>query len=206
MRAARDTALLTTAFVALLNHLLERSAWARQRLSPFAGRPARLMLEQLSIDFTIGTDGYLCASGSECEPEVTISAPLAALPTLIEGWERVMKSVRINGNAEMADALGFVFRNLRWDAEADLAELVGDVAAHRLHSGAGQLVGAQVSAVRAAGGNLLEYLTIERNVLLSKPALAGHADELRRLRDAVARTEKRVDRLERTRSGSKPRR
>ena len=109
---------------------------------------------------------------------MTISAPLAALPDLIDGWEQVMKSVRINGNAEMADALGFVFRNLRWDPEADLAGVVGDVAAHRLHRGALRLLTGQATAAKAIGDNLIEYLTIERNVLLERASLSQHASDL----------------------------
>lgn len=196
--------MLSSAFVALLNHLLARAEWARERLIPFAGHPARLTLEAAGIDFTIATDGYIAASGETTEPEVTISAPVSALPGLIDGWERVMKSVRINGNAEMADALGFVFRNLRWDPEADLAALVGDVAAHRVHEGSQRLLAFQASAARAAGSNLLEYLTVEKGVLLAAERLAAHATELRALRDAVARLEKHVERVERYATRAQP--
>ena len=108
-----------------------------------------------------------------------------------------MKAVRINGNAEMADALGFVFRNLRWDPEADLAALVGDVAAHRLHEGVLSLLSTQRSAAQAAGNNLLEYLTIEKRILPSRTEIEQHVDRLRELRDAVARLEKRIERIER---------
>lgn len=88
--------MLSSSFVALLNHLLTRAEWARRRLSPFAGHPARLMLEGASIDFTIAADGYVAASGANAAPEVTISAPASALPGLLEGWDRVMKAVRID--------------------------------------------------------------------------------------------------------------
>lgn len=188
--------MLSSAFVALFNHLLNRAEWARRRLLPFSGRPARLVLEAVSIDFTIEADGHVAASGGPAEPDVTISAPLAALPDLIDGWERVMKSVRINGNAEMADALGFVFRNLRWDPEADLAGVVGDVAARRLHRGALRLLTGQATAAKAIRDNLIEYLTIERNVLLERASLSQHASDLRALRDAVARLEKHVEGVE----------
>ena len=190
--------MLSSAFVALLNHLLGRAEWARCRLVPFARRPAALVLGSTRIDFSIADDGYIAASGEAgFEPEVTISAPMSAFPGLIDGWDRVMKSVRINGNAEMADALGFVFRNLRWDPEADLADLVGDVVAHRLHDGTQRVMGAQLSAMRAAGGNLLEYLTVEKQVLLARERLAAHINDIRALRDAVGRLEKHVEQVER---------
>lgn len=194
--------MLSSAFVALFNHLLNRAEWARQRLLPFSGRPARLMLQGASIDFTIEAEGHVAASDSSAEPDVTMSAPLAALPGLIDGWEGVMKSVRINGNAEMADALGFVFRNLRWDPEADLAGIVGDVAAHRLHRSAQRLHVSHTTVARAMRDNLVEYLTIEKNVLLERGRLAEHASDLRALRDAVARLEKHVESVEHSLKGA----
>ncbi len=106
-----------------------------------------------------------------------------------------IRNVHLQGNAEFADALGFVFRNLRWDAEEDLSRLVGDVAAHRL-SGTVRAIGeAQRRMVEGAAGNLAEYFTEERPILVSRAATSGFEDELRALRDAVARTEKRIDRL-----------
>ena len=38
-QAAAEAEMLSSSFVALLNHLLTRAEWARRRLSPFAGHP-----------------------------------------------------------------------------------------------------------------------------------------------------------------------
>jgi ubiquinone biosynthesis protein UbiJ len=43
-----------------------------------------------------------------------------------------MAKAHISGSADLADALAFVFRHLRWDIEEDLSGFVGDIAAHRL--------------------------------------------------------------------------
>lgn len=43
-----------------------------------------------------------------------------------------MTDIRISGNADLADALGFVLRKLRWDVQQEaLSRVVGDIAAHR---------------------------------------------------------------------------
>jgi len=106
-----------------------------------------------------------------------------------------MSAVRIDGNAEFADALGFVFRNLRWDVEEDLSRLVGDILARRTVLGAQSLRVGASRTWQALGGNLAEYLTDERPLLVARDALDAHGDELSRLRDDLARLEKRAERL-----------
>src|SRR5690606_14219789 len=150
-----------------------QAGWARQRLMAHAGRTARLELPPVgSIDFCVSADGYLAAWTGEDPPEVVLRLPLATLPKgLSEGLEAVMREVRIEGNAEFADALGFVFRNLRWDLEEDLSRLVGDIAAHRLVDGGRRLGAAGRETLERFGGNLAEYLTEEQPVLLPRPLL-----------------------------------
>jgi ubiquinone biosynthesis protein UbiJ len=184
------------AFLAVLNHLLAGAPWARERLQPHAGLSARLDAAPVSILFTVSTAGILEATENQT-PDVVLGIPLAALPQFAAGrFDEAMRAVHLQGNAEFADALGFVFRNLRWDAEEDLSRVIGDVAAHRL-SGAVRAVGqAQRRMMEGVAGNLAEYLTEERPVLVSRPVATHFAADVRALRDAVARAEKRVVRLE----------
>ena len=193
--AALFSFMIDSAFVAVLNHLLARAPWARERLQAHAGLCARLDAPPVTVFFTVTSAGELQAAEGE-KPDVVLTVPLAVLPQFALGrFEEAMRSVHLQGNAEFADALGFVFRNLRWDAEEDLSRLVGDVAAHRL-SGTVRAIGeAQRRMVEGAAGNLAEYFTEEHPMLVSRAATSGLEDELRALRDAVARTEKRIDRL-----------
>lgn len=147
--------------------------------------------------FSVRPDGLLEPGEPGCAPDVTLSIPLSALPSLATGDStRVMSEVRIQGNAELADALGFVFRHLRWDAEEDLSRVTGDILARRIVLGAGAAKSAPVRAWNALGGNLTEYFTEEQKILVTRPALDTYRDDLARLRDDVARLEKRVDRLD----------
>ncbi len=192
--------MLDNAFLAVLNHLLAAAPWARERLQPHAGLVARLQLDTLGIDFCITPQGLAGSAAETAAADVVLSLPLAGLPQLaLGGVDEVMRQVHLQGNAEFADALGFVFRNLRWDAEEDLARLLGDVAAHRLADGARSVAATQRRMLDGATGNLAEYLTEEAQMLVSRAAARQFDDELRALRDAVARTEKRIDRLERPR-------
>ncbi|WP_341647929.1 ubiquinone biosynthesis accessory factor UbiJ [Thauera humireducens] len=190
--------MLSSAFLSATNHLLSQSGWARTRLQPHAGRTARLAIAPLAeLDFSVSAEGYLAAWSGEDAPEVLLRLAAVDLPRLlVDGLETAMRHVRIEGNAEFADALGFVFRHLRWDAEEDLSRVFGDIAAHRLVEGGKQLVGEGRRSLERVSGNLAEYLTEESPLLVPRNALAELSQDVIALRDALGRLDKRVSRLE----------
>lgn len=193
--------MISSLFLSATNHLLAQAGWARQRLQPHAGRTARLVLSPVAeIDFSVANDGQLAEWSGEEAPEVSLRLAVADLPRLlVDGLETAMRHVRIEGNAEFAEALGFVFRHLRWDAEEDLSRLFGDIAAHRLVEGGRKVVDEGRRSLERASGNVAEYLTEESTLLVPRKALPAFAEEVVALRDAVARLDKRVARLERRR-------
>lgn len=186
----------TRGVLTAINHLLAPAPWARERLSPHAGQHALLHAEPFDILFTVLPDGFLTAADAGTTPSIRLSLPLAALPGLLTGDPgKAMSKVRIDGNAEFADALGFVFRNLRWDAEEDLSRVLGDILAHRVVLGAQVLRDEGSRAWQALGGNVAEYLTEEQPLLVTRVALERQGEELGTLRDDLARLDKRVERL-----------
>ena len=193
--------MISSLFLTATNHLLAQAGWARQRLQPHAGRTARLVLSPVAeIDFSVANDGQLAEWSGEDAPEVSLRLAVADLPRLlVDGLETAMRHVRIEGNAEFAEALGFVFRHLRWDAEEDLSRLFGDIAAHRLVEGGRKVVDEGRRSLERASGNVAEYLTEESTLLVPRKALPAFAEEVVALRDAVARLDKRVARLEKRR-------
>ncbi|MDT9145970.1 hypothetical protein RSW78_25420, partial [Escherichia coli] len=90
--------------------------------------------------------------------------------------------------------LAFVFRNLEWDVEADLARVVGDIAAHRLtRFGAGLFDGLR-EAFRRTVQNVAEYATEETPLVAPRRDIAAFCADVDTLRDDVARLEKRIAR------------
>lgn len=188
--------MLPSLFLSGTNHLLTSAKWARERLMPHAGRTARLSAGSFDVSFSISTDGHLAEWVSEEAADVQLTVPLQELPgALPKGLEGVMRHVRVEGNADFADALGFVFRHLRWDVEEDLSRVVGDIAAYRLVEAGKALAQMPQQVLERGGANLAEYLTEERPILLAKDALAQFSSEIIELRDAVARLEKRAAKL-----------
>lgn len=198
--------MLSSVFLSATNHLLSQSGWARVRLQAHAGRTARLTVSPLvDIDFSVAADGYLAAWVSADAPEVSLRLDAADLPQLLmDGLETAMRHVRIEGNAEFADTLGFVFRHLRWDAEEDLARVFGDMVAHRVVDGGRRALDEGRLTLERAGGNLAEYLTEEAPVLVPRTALPAFFHEVVELRDALGRLDKRIARVENRRRQGKP--
>ena len=198
--------MLSSVFLSATNHLLSQSGWARVRLQAHAGRTARLTVSPLAdIDFSVAADGYLAAWVSADAPEVSLRLDAADLPQLLmDGLETAMRHVRIEGNAEFADTLGFVFRHLRWDAEEDLARVFGDMVAHRVVDGGRRALDEGRLTLERAGCNLAEYLTEEAPVLVPRTALPAFFHEVVELRDALGRLDKRIARVENRRRQGKP--
>ncbi|QDX81976.1 hypothetical protein B9N43_12395 [Denitratisoma sp. DHT3] len=196
--------MLQAPILAALNHVLAQAAWARGRLSPFAGRRARIELPPLpTLAFTVDAEGYLRApekdgaDDARGDADVAIALPAAAPLLALGDPEQVFKRAHISGNADFADSLGFVLRNLRWDFEEDLSRIVGDIAAHRIAGLLTGLFGWQREAAARLGQNLAEYLAEEQHTLLRPPELAAFSDEVGRLAADLARLEQRVGRLAR---------
>lgn len=183
------------AFLAALDHLLEGAAWARDRLTPFAGRQAHLVMPPFSAAFTVSPAGRCIAADVEASPDVIVHLPADAPLRLLQGIDRVMAGVRVEGNAEFATELSFVFRNLRWDAEEDLSRLVGDIAAHRLVQGAERFACWQRQAARNFAANLGEYLTMENPLLVSRREFDEQREGIARLNSDLIRLEARCKTL-----------
>jgi ubiquinone biosynthesis accessory factor UbiJ len=183
--------MLAAAILATLNHLLEQADWARRRLLPHAGQMAELQLPVAAVRFQIRDDGFFAAA-TDRTPDLTLSVPAGATVAAFSGGEAAMKHVAVAGNAEFGESLGFVFRHLKWDAEADLARVVGDVAAPRLHRSLLTLLAWQRQSLERASANVRDYLVVERPTLVAATDLEDFAAELGRLRDDLARLEKRI--------------
>jgi ubiquinone biosynthesis protein UbiJ len=185
--------------IGALNHLLAAQSWAMARLQPHAGDTIRLELGPTLIEFSVTADGLLEAAGGR-EPAVTIGVPLGVLPQLLARDPQARRSVSVTGNAGIAADLEYLFANLRWDIEADLSRVVGDIAAHRIGR-AGRAVAGLPGAVGASlARSSRQFLTEERAVLARAEAVAAFIDDVDDLRDDADRLESRIARLEAARA------
>lgn len=179
------------AAAAALNHMLAREPWARAALAPFAGRSARLQAAPFSVQLAIVADGSFSADAGP--PTVTIGVDAAALPRVLLEPKAALRNVRLEGDAEFAQALSNVLQKLRPEPEEELARFVGDAAAVRVVA----LLRAALAGAREAGGRLAvqaaDYLVAENPMLVSRQEMEAFAADVARLRDDVERLAKRID-------------
>jgi ubiquinone biosynthesis accessory factor UbiJ len=180
-----------------LNHLLEQQPWAADRLKAFAGQCVEFRCPPLP-DLRLGIlpDGRLRGADARMPSALVVRLKPGALPLLLSRNESALKHVEIEGSAELAGTVQYLFRHLTWDYEEDLSRLFGDIVAHRLASGGRVFASWQREAAARLAENLAEYWT-EEQPLLARPA---DTEKFRRqvdaLRDDAARLEKRIERLE----------
>jgi ubiquinone biosynthesis protein UbiJ len=190
--------MIDAAVLAALNHVLSQADWAPRRLAPFAGRQARISMPPWHLCFEVAEDGTLAPAAGDPMPDVEVELPANTPVLALQGMEKVMQAARIEGAAQFAQELGYVFSHLRWDYEEDLSRVIGDIAAHRL-AGALTSFGAwQKRGLERAAEGFVAYAT-EKNPLLARHGeQQGFADGVAQLRAALERAERRLDALART--------
>ncbi|KAF1017785.1 MAG: SCP2 sterol-binding domain-containing protein [Burkholderia sp.] len=193
-------------FAAAVNHLLARESWASKRLLPYAGKTARLEFPPLTLSLLVQPDGYFASVEAHEAPQPHVSitllggarrSPFDAITAFVQGGQAaVMKHVKLEGDAEFATQLAKLAEHLRWEPEEDLASVLGDAPAHRIFA----LVRSAWNEARCTGRNLVdslsEYFLDENPQVVRRAALGEFDAELVRARDALARIEKRIERLE----------
>lgn len=183
-----------TGAVAALNHLLEREAWAREKLTPFAGEIVELNVAPLPVlRIAVVEGGRTRTADVTSEPTLVITTKPGAFAALSKGEDHLMRSVEITGNARLASEILALLRYLRWDVEEDLSRVFGDVLAHRMASTARDFASWQAEAGRRLAENVMEYAIEERRVVVARPEFEAFAAGVARLRDDIARLEQRAD-------------
>lgn len=184
------------ALPAVINHLIAAEPWARAQLAPHANKTLHVVVQPFTIRLAVAPDGSVARSTTTTVADTTVTLPYSALPRIVAGGaDAVMRDLRLDGDADFAQAVSMLVRNLRWDVEEDLSKVVGDAASHRLVSAARQAGGTVRRTNERMAAGLSEYLLEENPQLVRPRAVQVFADGVRSLRDDLARLEKRVDRL-----------
>ena len=139
--------------VLLANHLIASEPVAAQRLRDHAGRSVLLQLDgwpgllpalpPLALRFTAAGLLEWCGDDVPEAPDLRVSVD-ASNPALV-----LVRTLA--GDAQLATDVNWLFDNLRWDFEDDLARLVGDAPARELSRFGRSVAGAMREAVRAIG-------------------------------------------------------
>ena len=175
-------------------------SWASAELAKHAGKTISLQLPLGSLCFEITPAGLLNSLKEADSPSLTLEVSSKALGDLAASSanlrEQAFKAVKITGDADLAQLIGRLAGQLRWEYEEDLARLVGDAPANFAVKQGKKFISASRSAASDLLDNVVEYVSEERKVLLNKRDFVAHKAELNDLRESVDRIEKRIQHLE----------
>jgi ubiquinone biosynthesis protein UbiJ len=184
-----------------INHVLKAEPWAMAELARHAGKVILLSLPIGKLCFELTSEGSLVSLANIDHPSLELEVSPEALSALASGpgnlREQAMKSVKITGDADLAQLLGRLAGQIRWEYEEDLARFIGDAPANFAVRQGKKFISAGKSAATDLLENVVEYVSEERKVLLNKRDFMIRKNELNALRDAVDRVEKRIQLLER---------
>ena len=192
-----------------INHVLAGEPWASAELAKHAGKAIALEMPFGRFAVQITNSGLLEAvrhadsteiSDGEAVPPIRTALVLTissqALSTLLTSSgpirENAFKSVTIAGDADLAQLLGRLAGQLRWEYEEDLSKIIGDAPAHFAVAQGKRIASAGKAAGRDLLENAVEYLSEEKKVLLNQRDFAIHKNQLMELRDSVERLDKRI--------------
>ena len=183
-----------------INHVLGSEPWASAELAKHAGKTILLQMPLGDLGFEITSTGYLGVLKEPDSTSLTLEVSSKAWSDLAASSgslrEQAFKAVKLTGDADLAQLIGRLAGQLRWEYEEDLARLVGDAPANFAVRQGKKFVSASRSAASDLLDNVVEYVSEERKVLLNKRDFIAHKSVINELRESVDRIEKRIQHLE----------
>ena len=146
-----------------LNHVLAAEPVAVQRLQAHAGRSVQIELRGWpgllpalpSTAFRVSAAGLFEWSEGDApaQPDLRVSVD-ASNPALaaMQALSGERPRVEVSGDAAFAADLNWLFDNLRWDLQDDLARVLGPLPAREIARLGGAIAAGLRDAVRALGG------------------------------------------------------
>jgi len=193
-----------TALVRAINHVLKHEEWALRDLKSHQGKVIELILPIGSMRWQIQDDCLMTLlSDVHPHPDLVLELDADGFSALSTPQgsikDRAMRAVKITGDAQLAQLIAKLSNQLRWEYEEDLAKIIGDAPAHFICSQAKRFAQATEKAVLDLQGNMVEYLSEEKKVLLHQRDFVSHKMQIQAVHDAVDRLEKRISFLQKSR-------
>lgn len=138
--------------ILFLNHVLMSEPQAMARLARQKGQRIELIWHRVVLQLTPTPAGLLERGhfdGFDLRLTVTEESPLTLVSSLARGDK---PKVRVEGDVQLAAEINWLIDHVRWDAQEDLARLIGDAPAHTLAQAARQAVAALRSFIAKRPG------------------------------------------------------
>jgi ubiquinone biosynthesis accessory factor UbiJ len=119
--------------ILFVNHVLMQESEATSRLSRQKGRVVHVQWRSYAIKLVATPAGLVDRASSAAVADLTLTVTDESPFSLAQAALRGDKpGVRIEGDVQLAAEINWLVDNVRWDAEEDLARVLGDAPAHAL--------------------------------------------------------------------------
>jgi ubiquinone biosynthesis accessory factor UbiJ len=175
---------------AAANRLLEREPWARERLTPFAGRSFVLRVGPAVAGFRVDEHGLLeTAPLAGATPDLALALSPFNVPAFLGDPKRWNEFIFEEGDVELGGALKELAQTLPWFVERLFSRSLGPIVGQRVADAGRRLLGFPEYAATRVAANVGSYARDEAQVL-------AHPADLRALADETALLAARLDALD----------
>ncbi len=181
---------------AIANRMLEREAWARQRLAAHAGRVFVIAVGPAAGAFSIDETGQL-ASGlpPERTPDLTLRVSPLGLPAFLADPARWDRHVVADGDAALAATLKDLAPTLPWLIEQGFAKMLGPVVGQRVAHAGRQMLAFPEYAAERVGDSITSYAREQSGLLATGDEGKAFAAQVGELESRIDALTARVDSL-----------
>jgi len=187
--------MLKTTLTRLLNHIILQNSWAKSALLPFGGKTVNFKIFPVSASLTVLEDVGLAIAGDRHQVDATVIISPSTALRILANDDSAMTQIKIEGNAELATALSKVLRNISWDFEEDLSQLIGDAPAYQVGEFSRKFANEAKQQSINLTEMLTEYLQEETASIAKKRHVEQFVKDVDTLREDAERIEKRLQKL-----------
>lgn len=182
----------------LINHLLRQNDWMQTKLKPYQGMTLHLEIRPLTLNFLVGHDGQLSLIDNKKNFDASIQMDLKSFIQLITKKKRM--GISITGNIDLAHDFSDVIKQVEWDIEEDLSQIIGDIPATEIINFGKKMFNYSKNNIQNLAENFIEYWQEENKLLSKSDSLEKFYSEVDLLLEDVDRIEAKIDAYATTRA------
>jgi len=171
------------------NRALSSAPWAREKLSPCAGKSFSLTVGPLSSSLRVADGGALEAAATGAAADLRLTLSPLALPSFLADPTRWSELVAQEGDEALGGALKDLAQTLPWIVESAFARVFGAVVGQRLADTGRRLLAFPEYAAERVTDSVATYARDEAEIL-------ARGDEMRPFAQQNADLAARADALE----------
>jgi ubiquinone biosynthesis accessory factor UbiJ len=180
----------------LANRMLEREAWARQRLAAHAGRLFVIVVGPIPTAFAIDETGRVASAlRPDRAPDLTLRVSSLELPAFLADPTRWDRYVSPDGDPALAATLKDLAPTLPWLVEQTFAKALGGVVGHHVADFGRRMLAFPEYAAQRIGESMVSYAHERSGLLATAEEGAAFAQEVGALANRVDALSARIDAL-----------